>query len=99
MQEIDVQTLKKSSKIVVDTLEGALHEAGDFLVPMKNNEWKEDSIHGEIGEIICGKIESRREQTEITVYKSVGTAYLDTMVAVRVYKKALLEGVGVKVDI
>ncbi|WP_110113049.1 ornithine cyclodeaminase family protein [Bacillus sp. CGMCC 1.16541] len=94
MQEVDVQTLHQSDKIVVDTLEGALHEAGDFLVPMKEGTWNSASIYGEIGEIIVGEKQGRTTSDEITFYKSVGIAYLDTMVAASVYKKAIEVGIG-----
>lgn len=94
MQEVDVQTLNKSSKIVVDTIEGALHETGDFLVPMKDGSWNPSSIYGEIGEIICSEKDARTSEEEITFYKSVGIGYLDTMVAVQVYKKAIKAGIG-----
>lgn len=96
MQEVDVQTLIRSNKVVVDTLEGALHEAGDLLVPHKEGLWSTDSIYGEIGEIICGEKTGRGEPSEITFYKSVGIGYLDTMVASAVYKKAISEGRGEK---
>ncbi|AND40556.1 ornithine cyclodeaminase family protein [Cytobacillus oceanisediminis] len=94
MQEVDVQTLNRSNKIVVDTLEGVLHEAGDFLVPQKAGLWSSDSIYSEIGEIICGKKIGRETQSEITFYKSVGIGYLDTMVATSVYKKAIRNDKG-----
>ena len=89
MQEVDVHTLLKSDKIVVDTYEGAMHEAGDFLVPLKEGKWSPSSIYGEIGEIICGDKEARTDEKEITFYKSVGIGYLDTMVAISVFKKAI----------
>lgn len=99
MQEVDVQTLLKSNKIVVDTKEGALHEAGDFLVPLREGLWNPNAIFGEIGDIICGKIKGRSSDDEITLYKSVGIGYLDTMVAVSVYNKAIAAGIGMKFDI
>ncbi|WP_394139889.1 ornithine cyclodeaminase family protein [Cytobacillus oceanisediminis] len=94
MQEVDVQTLIRSNKIVVDTMEGTLHEAGDLLVPHNEGLWSTDSIYGEIGEIIYGEKAGREEPSEITLYKSVGIGYLDTMVASAVYKKAISEGRG-----
>ncbi|MBU8880138.1 ornithine cyclodeaminase family protein [Bacillus sp. FJAT-29790] len=97
MQEVDVQTLYKSDKIVVDTREGALHEAGDFLVPLEKGLWNEESIYGEIGDILSGEKEGRTNNDEITFYKSVGIGYLDTMVAQSVYQKAVQLGVGEKV--
>ncbi|MBD1382525.1 ornithine cyclodeaminase family protein [Metabacillus arenae] len=94
MQEVDVQTLYKSGKIVVDTMEGALHEAGDLIVPIEQGLWNAQSIYGEISEIITGQKEGRTEQEEITFYKAVGIAYLDTMVAQSVYQRALAADVG-----
>ncbi|MFY2156089.1 hypothetical protein ACOSZF_10465 [Cytobacillus firmus] len=63
--------------MVVDTLEGVLHEASDFIVPQKAGLWCSDSIYSEIGEIICCKKVGRETQSEITFYKSVGIGYLD----------------------
>ncbi|MGP1907740.1 ornithine cyclodeaminase family protein [Metabacillus sp. JX24] len=92
MQEVDSKTLKKSSKIVVDTIEGVLQEAGDFLIPIANNEWQPQSIYGEISEIICSEKPVRTDEDEITFYKSVGIGYLDTMAAISIYKKAIKSG-------
>lgn len=69
MQEVDVQTLIKSNKVVVDTMEGAMHEAGDLLVPHQKGQWSMESIFGEIGEIICGEKAGREDVNEITFYK------------------------------
>ena len=99
MQEVDLNTLYKCDKVVVDTMEGCLHEAGDFIVPMKEGKWGTDSIYGEIGDIVCGQKDGRTNQKEITFYKSVGISYLDTMVAQSVYKKALKTGVGEIINI
>ncbi|GLB61842.1 ornithine cyclodeaminase family protein [Cytobacillus sp. NCCP-133] len=94
MQEVDAQTLIRSSKVVVDTMEGALQEAGDLIIPDKEGVWSTDSIYSEIGEIICGEKAGREDDREITFYKSVGIGYLDTMVASAVYRKAIKEGKG-----
>ncbi|MBX9974742.1 ornithine cyclodeaminase family protein [Cytobacillus firmus] len=94
MQEVDAQTLIRSNKVVVDTMEGAMHEAGDLLVPHTKGEWSTDLIYGEIGEIVCGEKEGRENSSEITFYKSVGVGFLDTMVASKVYRKAVSEGKG-----
>ncbi|GEN34364.1 ornithine cyclodeaminase family protein [Aneurinibacillus danicus] len=99
MQEIDESTLKRSSKIVVDTLEGALHETGDFLIPIKKGVWKAEYIYGELDELITGKKVGREHDQEITLYKSVGIGFLDTMVAQSVYKKALELNVGINVSL
>ncbi len=97
MQEVDLTALRRSSKIVVDTEEGALHEAGDLLIPANKGEWSFDDLYGELGEIVTGKKAGREHADEITLYKSVGIAYLDTAVAKSVYERALSAGVGTSI--
>ncbi|WP_102347579.1 ornithine cyclodeaminase family protein [Bacillus sp. Marseille-P3661] len=99
MQEVDVETLFKCSKIVVDTLEGVKDEAGDFIIPADKGIWSFNSLHGEIGELTSGKIQGREKDEEITFFKSVGIAYFDMAVAAAVYEKAIQAGVGTKVEI
>jgi ornithine cyclodeaminase/alanine dehydrogenase-like protein (mu-crystallin family) len=99
MQEFGADTLRLSNKVVVDTKEGALHEAGDLITPIENGEWKIDQLYGEIGEIIAGQKTGREHAQEITLYKSVGIAYLDTMVAAKVYEKAKKLGIGTEIEL
>lgn len=97
MQEVDLTTLQRSGKVVVDTLEGAEHEAGDLLIPISRGEWSFDHLHAEIGEILIGKKSGRDSAEEITLYKSVGIAYLDTAVAKTVYERAKAAGLGTEI--
>jgi alanine dehydrogenase len=97
MQEFDVTTLNRSSKVVVDTVEGALHEAGDLIMPIQRGEWSIEKLHAELGDILLGRKPGRERDEEITLYKSVGIAYLDTMVARAVYEKAKNLGAGTEV--
>ncbi|QED49821.1 ornithine cyclodeaminase family protein [Cytobacillus dafuensis] len=99
MQEVDVETLLKCSKIVADTIEGVKDEAGDFIIPAKAGEWSFSALHGELGELITGQISSRETEDEITFFKSVGIAYFDLAVAAAAYEKAIQAGVGTEVDI
>ncbi|MDM5155338.1 ornithine cyclodeaminase family protein [Bacillus sp. DX1.1] len=87
MQELDVTTLQRSNKIIVDTLEGVRHEAGDFLVAIEKNEWDFSNIYSELGDIITGHKNGRTHSDEITLFKSVGVAFLDTVVANSIYQK------------
>lgn len=94
MREVDLTTLRRSHKIVVDTVEGAQHEAGDLIIPAERGEWDFSHIYAEIGEIVAGTRPARESADEITLYKSVGIAYLDTAVARSVYEKARKHGIG-----
>ncbi|WP_312113768.1 ornithine cyclodeaminase family protein [Brevibacillus reuszeri] len=97
MQEVDLTTLQRSAKVVVDTLEGAEHEAGDLLIPISRGEWSFDQLHAELGEILVGSKTGREHAEEITLYKSVGIAYLDTAVAKTVYERAKAAGLGTEI--
>lgn len=99
MQEVDLTTVKRSSKVVVDTLEGAEHEAGDLLIPISRGEWSFELLHAELGEILAGNKPGRETADEITLYKSVGVAYLDTAVAKNVYELAKAAGIGTQINL
>lgn len=99
MQEVDEITLQRCSKIIVDTVEGAREEAGDFLIPEKAGTWNFSRLHGELGELVSGLIPGRETAEEITFFKSVGIAYFDLVVAAAVYQKAIEIGCGTKAPI
>ena len=87
MQETPVEVLKKSSKIYFDTYEGVIKESGDVLTPIKNGEFSEDEITGEIGELLLGKKEGRTDDSEITWFKTTGSAVLDIVAGEMIYRK------------
>jgi alanine dehydrogenase len=99
MQEIGYDTLLRASKIVVDTREGALDEAGDLIIPIKEGRLRKQDIYAEIGEIIMGKKAGRQFTEEITFFKSVGIAALDVAVARKIYMNACAKGLGCEVSL
>jgi alanine dehydrogenase len=52
-REIDGATLARA-KIVVDSREAIMAECGDILLAIKEGAISQDSIHGEIGEVLAG---------------------------------------------
>ncbi len=99
MQEIDSATLKRASKIVVDSREAALAEAGDLIVAIERGEIQIEDIYGEIGEIAAGLKPGREDDSEITYFKSVGNAAQDAAVAQAIYQRALKDELGVEIDL
>src|SRR5512146_419790 len=69
------------SRLFVDTLEGALTEAGDLLGPLERGLIGRDRIEGELADLVCGRATGRREAQEIILFKSVGTAIEDLAAA------------------
>jgi len=97
-RELDDSTILRA-KIVVDSLDAALAEAGDLLIPMKAGIFRRDQIHAELGEIVVGRKKAREDDLEITVFKSVGLGIQDAAVARLAYVKATKMGIGDKIEL
>jgi ornithine cyclodeaminase/alanine dehydrogenase len=95
-RELDDLTIKKS-KIVVDSKESALKEAGDLVIPLNKKVISRRKIYAELGEIVLGRKKGRVSENEITLFKSVGLAFQDAVVAQIVYEKAKKLGLGVEI--
>lgn len=98
MRETDDETIGRS-KIVVDTFEGCLSEAGDLIIPLSEGKLKRESIYGDLGDLVTGMKKGRESSQEITLFKSVGFAMEDVVVSHRAYLKALQENKGQRVEI
>jgi len=99
MQEVDCVTLRRASKIVVDSREAAMAEAGDLIVAIGRGEIRPSDIYAEIGEVAAGLKPGRQDDDEITYFKSVGNAAQDVAVAQAVYQRALQEDIGIEIDL
>jgi alanine dehydrogenase len=97
-RELDDTTVLRS-KVVVDTRESALEEAGDLLIPMAKGLITEEWIHAELGDIVAGKAPGRTSEGEITLFKSVGVALQDVAAAARAYKQARSLGIGHNINL
>jgi ornithine cyclodeaminase/alanine dehydrogenase len=96
-RELDTETIKRS-RIFVDSLDAAKEEAGDLIIPVSEGAITWDSVAGEIGAVIAGEIPGRKSREEITLFKSVGLAVQDAVVAQEIYRRALKAGLGTKLD-
>ncbi len=92
-RELD-EDLVRRAKIVVDTREGCLAEAGDLILPLRAGAISETDIYAELGEIIGGLKAGRETESEITLFKSVGTAVQDAAVAQAALDRAEQKDLG-----
>ena len=92
-RELDEKVVS-SARIIVDSLEANLKEAGDFLIPMAEGRFSKEMICGELGEVVLGQKRGREKPEEITLFKSVGLAIEDVSTASAAYAKAKSLGVG-----
>jgi len=97
-RELDTAAVVKS-RLFVDRRESTINEAGDFLFPKREGAIDDSHIQGEIGEILASRIEGRRSQDEITLFKALGLAVEDVAAAHYVYTKAIEKGLGTYVEL
>lgn len=84
MREIDDDGVARS-QIFVDTVDGALAEAGDLIVPLREGRISRDAISGDLSALATFH-RHRQDEGEITLFKSVGTAAADLVVGAAAWK-------------
>jgi ornithine cyclodeaminase len=79
-REVDSTTIQRA-RVVADTYDGVLAEAGDLLIPIKERLIGRDHIVSDLHELVSGKQLVRKNPTDITLLKSVGCALEDLVTA------------------
>lgn len=77
-RELDTATVRRA-RVVVET-RAAAAEAGDLLIPIAEGAIDADHVVADLAETVRGA-EVRRSPEDVTVFKSVGTAFEDLAVA------------------
>lgn len=93
MQELDPHTLK-DAKVFFDKTEACLQESGDLIKAMSEGIMSEDNIAGELGDYCLDRVGGRASEEEITVFKSVGVAIQDFVIAGDIYASSLEKPFG-----
>ncbi|WP_159022625.1 ornithine cyclodeaminase family protein [Formosa sp. L2A11] len=79
-READDEAILKSS-VYIDTYQGGLKESGDILIPLNTGILKENDIQADLFELCGNQKTGRKNDTEITLFKSVGHALEDLLAA------------------
>ena len=85
-------TLLKRSLVVPDITEqarkmGDLHHAPDV------------DVHGELADVLCGRVRARQTEEEIFVFDSTGTALQDVAAAAVALRRATERGIGAEINL
>jgi ornithine cyclodeaminase len=80
MRESDDEAVRRS-RVFVDTMGGALKEAGDIVLAIKSGALTPERIVADLHGLARGEAGGRRSADEITLFKSVGTALEDLAAA------------------
>ena len=97
-REIPGETVR-AAKVVVDQRAACLAEAGDLVIPLAEGLFGPDHLYAELGEIAAGQRPGRANDTETTLFKSVGNAVQDAAVAARVLARAQELGLGTRLGL
>ena len=84
----------KNARVFVDSRIGALAEAGDIVIPIREGAFDASHLTGELGELADGRVPGRRDAAEITIFKSLGMAVEDVAAARLAWERASERGLG-----
>jgi ornithine cyclodeaminase len=98
LQEIDVGCVTRA-RIWVDYMPMAMTAASDLFEPLSAGIIGRERIVGEIGAVLNGQAPGRRDDREITLYRSLGVPAQDIEFANFVYSKARELGRGVEISL
>jgi ornithine cyclodeaminase len=91
MQEVDETTVQRA-RIVVDSRDACLAEAGDLIIPKA-------TVDAELGEIINGTKPGRQSEEEVTFFKTVGVAVEDAAAAAAILSEAEKNDLGTVLEV
>jgi ornithine cyclodeaminase/alanine dehydrogenase-like protein (mu-crystallin family) len=96
--EIDIEVVKRSNVVVIDSKDQGRLEAGDLVAALDLGvlDWIDVA---ELGRVVAMRSPGRQSAEDITLFKSLGIGLEDIAVAIKVYQKAKEAGVGRWIDV
>lgn len=92
-REMDTALVKRA-RVFVDSRTGALAEAGDLVMPMREGAIDAAHIAGELGQLASGAVAGRLSPGDVTLFKSLGMAVEDVAAAHLAFERATERGLG-----
>jgi len=97
-RELDTATMAAAA-LFVDRRESTVNESGDYLFAAREGAIGPEHIRAELGEVLAGDAEGRRDDDDLTVFKSLGLAVEDLAAAELVLRRAEAEDAGTVVEL
>lgn len=91
--------LTARARFFVDSRAAAVVESGDIVMGMREGRFDAGHIAGELGEVAAGTLPGRRNDSEITIFKSLGMAVEDVTAADLAYRRALERNLGTELEL
>lgn len=97
-RELDGEAVRRA-RTFTDSAESARAEAGDLLAAEREGAIAAGHDVTELGAVLAGRAPGRRDESEITLFESLGVAVEDVIVAHDVWQRAREEGLGTAVEL
>ena len=98
-REIDTATVAASA-LFCDSRESVRHEAGEFQLAVREGAITgEEHIRAELGEVLAGSAPGRRDDGELTLFRSLGIGVEDLAAAEIAVAAAREQGLGTEVEL
>jgi alanine dehydrogenase len=95
--EVDVDTITRCQLITIDSIAQGRMECGDFKQALEENKLLWSNVK-ELAPVLVGRYPGRENETDITMFKSLGLGIQDIAVGVRVVELAKQRGLGRTLD-
>jgi ornithine cyclodeaminase/alanine dehydrogenase-like protein (mu-crystallin family) len=95
--EVDPQVFDFFDRVVCDSADLVLDEAGDAYLAVTNHGFEPERAE-DLADVVCGRAPGRANVQDMTLFKSVGTGAQDLVVAARMLRLAAAADVGTVVD-
>jgi ornithine cyclodeaminase/alanine dehydrogenase-like protein (mu-crystallin family) len=86
-------------RVFLDSRDPCLKESGDLIKPLREGIINESHIAGEIGDFLLNRINGRESDDQVTIFKSVGVAIQDYVVATDIFNCSLEKGFGTDISL
>jgi ornithine cyclodeaminase/alanine dehydrogenase-like protein (mu-crystallin family) len=97
--EDEYAVAKQSDKIVCDDWETVKHRTQTLSRMYKDGELRDEDIHGNLVDLVTGKLPGRESDDERTYFNAVGLAYVDVAIAIAMYDLAMEAGMGQELQV
>jgi len=87
------------AQLYVDSRAAALVESGDVVMGLAAGWFEASHIRGELGEVVLGRVDGRKGDGDITIFKSLGMAVEDVVAADLVLRRAVETGAGTELTL
>jgi ornithine cyclodeaminase/alanine dehydrogenase-like protein (mu-crystallin family) len=93
-REVDAVTMERAVCIVADMPQEVLHDTGDGIAAVSAGVNVAEKLIP-LADLVGGRAHPRRNESDIVLYKSVGSALQDVVIAEMLYERAKQQGLGI----